>query len=320
MLGTGFSGAPSLLAARAGSFAYTTNISFATHLVWTDTEGRELSVLPLAPGKYVSVSLSPDEHRAVLKSSPRIGISDLWLADLDRGAVTRLSTDPGESSEARWSPDGTRVAYEFNTLGGYPKIVVVNIDSGATDTYLTDEHVFMNLFSWTPDGRALVYGRQEPATRWDIWILPLDGDKKPKPFLVTPYFEDRGVVSPDGKWIAYRSNESGQFEIYVQAFPAGGSKYRVTMHGANNAAWSRDGRRLYYGSVDDINTVYVADLVPGTKFGLGPARVYGHFLKDQFDGAIGADGRRMLSLTPARPIPPQSITVVQNWLSLLSRK
>jgi Tol biopolymer transport system component len=244
----------------------------------------------------------------------------LWLADLDRGAVTRLSDEPGENSEPRWSPDGTRVAYLTDTLGGYPKLAVVNVESGTKQSYLDNEHVFLNIYDWTPDGKEIVYGRQDPATRWDLWILSLEGDKKSRPFLVTPYFEDRGKVSPDGKWIAYRSNESGQFETYVQAFPGGGGKYRVTMNGGNNVQWSADGRHLYYGSTNDINTIYVADVLPGPKFALAPARVFGHSSETSFDGAIGADGRRLLELMPVRPLPPQSITIVQNWATLLARK
>jgi WD40 repeat protein len=320
LIGTGFSGAASMRAARNGSFAYTTNGAFVTHLVWCDTDGREIASVPVAPGKYDDVELSPDQHHAVLETSPRIGISDLWLADLDRGAVTRLSNETGENSQANWSPDGTRVAFTSNALGGYPTIVVVNIENATSEKYLENEHVFMNLFGWTPDGRELIYGRQEPATRWDIWVLPLDGDRKPRPYLVTPYFEDRGVVSPDGKWMAYRSNESGQMEIYVQAFPNGGNKYRVTMQEGNDVEWSADGRWLYYASTDDISTIYMAEVIPGPKFALAPARVWGHFPVAGFDGVITADGRRMLLVLPARPLPPQSITVVENWTALLSRK
>jgi Tol biopolymer transport system component len=321
MIGTGFSGAASMRAAGNESFAYTTNGAFATHLVWCDLNGKELATLPMAPGKYDDIEMSPDERHAVVESSPRIGVSDLWLADLDRGAVTRLSNEAGENSQALWSPDGARVVFTSNALGGYSKFVVTNVETGASETFLEDEHVFMNLFGWTPDGREIVYGRQEPKTRWDIWVLTIDGKTATsRPFLATPYFEDRGVVSPDGKWMAYRSNESDRMEIYVQAFPNGGSKYRVTMHGGNDVEWSADGRRLYYGSADDINTIYAADVLPGTKFALGPARVFARFPGTAFDGEISADGRRMLILMPARPLPPQSITVVQNWTKLLGRK
>jgi len=318
-LGTGFSSGAGLSVSANGTLAYTTNALFATHLVWADRDGRQTADIPMASGKYTGVELSPDERQAVLESSPRIGISDLWLADLERGVVTRLSYDTGENSSARWSPDGTRVAFTSAPLGGYQKIVVVNVRGGAPETYLESDRLFKNVHGWTPDGRALVYSRQDPATRWDIWILPLDGDKKPKPFLATPYFEDRGKVSPDGRWMAYRSNESGQFDIYVQSFPDGGSKYKVTTHGGNTVSWSYDGRQLYFGQTNDNGTIYAADVLPGPQFQLGPAKPFAHFPLTVFDVNIAAKHGLML-LTPAQPLPPQSITIVQNWSALLAKK
>jgi YD repeat-containing protein len=104
--------------------------------------GKQIADVPMASGKYVGVEVSPDGRQAVLESSPRIGISELWMADVERGVATRLSYDPGENTSARLSPDGTRVAYTTTPLGGFPKIVVVDVAGGVTESFLADDPVF----------------------------------------------------------------------------------------------------------------------------------------------------------------------------------
>jgi Tol biopolymer transport system component len=300
MLGTGFSGAAGLSATTNGVISYCTNTPFTTHLVWATYDGKQIADVPMASGKYVAMTVSPDGRAAVLESSPRIGISDLWLADLERGVVTRLSYEEGENTNARWSFDGTRVAYTSAPMGGYEKIVVVSVNGGAQKTYLEKDRLFKQI-------------------DWDIWILPLDGDGKPRSYLQTPYFEDRGRLSPDGRWLVYRSDESGQYDMYVQSFPEGGNKYKVTTNGGNNAGFSGDGRRLYFSNAGDAATFYAADVLPDAQFRLGPAHPIAHIPADAFDSDLTRDGRLLL-LTPARAVPPQSITIVQNWPALLEKK
>jgi Tol biopolymer transport system component len=319
LLGTGFSGAAGISVAQNGTLVYTTNVDFATHLVWADKNGRPASSIPVAPGKYIGAEISPDGTEAVLESSTRMGVSELWLANLERGVVTRLSYDAGENSNARWSPDGTRVAYTSSGLGGYQKIIVASVTGGASRTYLENDPVFKNISGWTPDGRTVVYARQSPETRWDIWLLPVDGESPPTPYLATPYYEDRGSVSPDGRWMVYRSDESGAFDLYVQAFPGGGGKYKVTNQGGAGASWTRDGRRMKFGKVGDPTGVFVADVLAGPKFQLGPARLDVRIPETLFDVEETADDRLMY-LIPVRPLPPQSVTIVQNWPSLLPAK
>ena len=320
-IGTNYSGAAPMSAAMDGTLAYTTNAPFATHLVWADMNGKELEDIPMAAGKYIDVELSPDGRHALLTRSPMISESDVWMADLERGVVTRLNYETGQAESVRWSPDGTRVAYTYAPYGGAPKIVVVNVGAGtSTETFLEDDPTFKWIYDWTPDGRALVIGRQEAATRRDIWILPLDGEHKPIPYLVTPYYEDGSRVSPDGRWMVYNSDESGQTEAYVQSFPKGGAKYQVTTRGGFNRRWSRDGRRLYFSEVRDPGAILGAEVLPGPQFRLGPARVVGRVPDTVFDVAAARGEDRLLLLIPARPLPPQTVTIVQNWPSLLVKR
>jgi Tol biopolymer transport system component len=318
-LGTGFSGGASVSVGTEGTLAYTTNTPFATHLIWADREGRQVADIPMAAGKYIVATVSPDARQAVLERSPRIGVSDLWLADLERGVVTRLSYETGENSNARWSPDGTRIAYTASSSGSPQKIVVVNVTGGAPRTYLEDDTAFKNLSSWTPDGRSVIYSRQDPNTRWDVWVLPLEEGQTPRPFLATPYWEDRAVVSPDGKWIAYCSNESGRFDVYVQSFPNGGNKYKVTTKGGDLPRWSADGRQILFRVNDVPFASFAADIMPGAQFRIGPARVYYRVPETIFSADIARDGRVLL-LVPAQRLPPQSVTIVQNWPALVAHK
>jgi len=317
--GTGYSGSGVLSVADNGVLTYPTNIPISTHLVWIDSQGRTLATVPIPPGNYFGEELSPDETQVVLESSPRIGVSDLWLGDLARGVATRLSYEAGENTNARWSPDGSRVAYTCAPSGGYEKVVVVNVNGGAQKTLLENVHHFKNISGWTPDGKALVMGIQNPKTRWDIWIVPVDSGEKPHTFLETPYHEDRGKVSPDGKWISYRSNESGQFDIYVQSFPDGGNKYKVTTSGGEGSEWSQDGRRLFLDLAGVRAVSYAADVLPGEQFRLGPIKQFLRGPDDAYDGELARDGRALV-LVSARADSPQSITVVQNWPALIGRK
>jgi len=240
------------------------------------------------------------------------------MADLERGAVTRLSYDTGENSSARWSPDGTRVAYTAGPAGSGQRIVVVTVGAGsATESFLERDPAFKWVSGWTPDGRSLVIVRQEAVTRRDIWILPLDGDHTPRPYLVTPYVEENARVSPDGRWMAYNSDESGRMEVYVQAFPDAGAKYQVTTRGGFNRGWSSDGRRLFFAGVGDPGRASAAEVLPGSEFRLRRARVAVHVQDNIFDAARARGEEKLLLLLPARPLPPQTITIVQNWPSML---
>ena len=319
-LGTNFSGAPPLSVSANGTLVYPNNVQFATHLVWTDLDGKVIDSIAMAPGPYVEVQIAPDQNHALLQSNSGVFASDIWVADLERGVVSRLSYESGQNEGARWSPDGTRVAYTYARYGSAPEIVVVNVGAGAaTEHLLKDDPAFKWMYDWTPDGRALVFGRQESATRRDIWILPLDGDRKPRPYLVTPYWEDRGAVSPDGRWMVYDSDESGRTEAYVQAFPDGGAKYQVTTRGGFNLGWSSDGRRLFFGDANERGRFYSAEVLPGPQFRLGPARLTVRVPEAAFAADLARGNSRLLMLIPPGELPPQTIAVVQNWPSLLKK-
>jgi Tol biopolymer transport system component len=250
-----------------------------------------------------------------------MAVTDLWIADLDRGAVTRLTLETEEYDGQQWSPDGTRIAYTATNTGGAQKIMVTQVgDASRTQAFMEDDPAFKFLYDWTPDSGALVFGRQDAKTRRDIWILPLVGDQKPRPYLVTPYLEENATISPDGKWASYESNESGRTEVYVQSFPVAGVKYQVTTRGGFNLGWSSNGRSIYFGKPGDLENVFAVDALPGPGFHLGSPRRVARLPRDTFDGAMAEKQDRVLVLMPSRPLRPTSITIVENWPSLLAKK
>ena len=317
---SGLAGAAGLSLSDAGSLVYGTAVFPTARLAWYDLAARELERLPMPPVPVFGLDLSPDGRRVVLTRSSQVGESEVWTCDLERGVLTRLSEEPGTSEGGSWSPDGSRVAY-FNSIAGPQHLVVRSVTGAPTvETYLENDPTFKQFYGWTPDGRFLLYARQSPATRWDLWLLPMEGDHTPRPYLVTPYTEVNASVSRDGRWLCYTSDESGQNEVYVQAFPGGGSKYQVTSHGGQGAFWLRSGRQLAVIEGAAATEARVADILPGSEFRLGPLRPYGRFVDNVLGATLSMDDQRQLCLVPAGRPPLQTLTIVMNWIGALKQR
>jgi Tol biopolymer transport system component len=310
---TEFSGGPIASASMTGRVAYGTSRLTNQRLAWVDDGGRELARIPLAPGPYWDRSLSPDDRRVALRREESAEISDIWIADLERGVATRFTDEPGTNEEPSWSPDGSRIAYIWSNQSS-PRIKVKSFMGESVSTFLDSDPLFKQLFGWTPDGQNLIYARLDPVTHWDIWILPMSGNHEPRPYLVTRFTELAARVSPDGRWISYNSNESGQFEAYVQSFPVPGGKYQVTNEGGDNYGWSRDGKQLYFGLNSDPGIVYAADIREGAEFRLGPPRHQFTAPREARGITRANTGNRRLALLPAGNDPTPSLTVILNGL------
>ncbi len=311
---TQFTGGPQVSASATGALAYVTTVRADMRLAWMDYQGRELGRIAVPPGPYETLALSPDDRRVALVRNESNDESDIWIADLERGVATRFTDETGANTSPTWSPDGSRIAYMYLVVGSPQVLKVKEIDGNRTDTFLQSDPLFKRLYGWTPDGKSLVFGRQDPVTQWDLWVLPLEKGREPVPYLRTRFNETNGNVSPDGRWLAYQSDETGQVEGYVQSFPAPGSKYQVTTRGGGRAIWSIDGKRMLYVDSSAPNTVFEADILPGSEFRLGPGHPAIALPKD-FTGVTRAhDGRRMLYLLPAGAPPAPKITVVLNAL------
>jgi Tol biopolymer transport system component len=173
---------------------------------------------------------------------------------------------------------------------------------------------------WSSDGRFLLFISIDPQTGYDLWVLPVSGDKKPVPFLKTPFEERDGQFSPDGKWIAYRSNESGRFEIYVRPFPGPGGKFQISSKGGVQPRWNKNGKEIFYVSLDSKMMAAAVKLSldgqsveTGTPAALFPVRIVGGSLPGKQQYAVSSDGQRFLVNLAADEGPSSPITLIYNW-------
>jgi len=296
-----------------------------TQLTWFDRAGRVLATLG-ETARYVNLALSPDERRvaASLGSGSPENV-DIWIIDIARNVRSRLTSDPGADTAPVWSPDGTRIAFAGERSGKLSVRQKV-IDGTAADEALLEASnnvPFPN--GWSPDGRFIVYSFTESfPIRSNVWFLPLFGDRKPFPLAKTRFIEGSGVFSPDGRWIAYMSDESGQPNVYVQPFPASGPKYPMSRGWGGQPVWRADGRELFYLGAD--GTLMAVPIGVGAQFDAGTPQplfatnVPGNKFYSSQVYAVTRDGERFL--LPARPAQsrPAPLTVLVNWQEELKQR
>lgn len=249
-----------------------------------------------------------------------MGRYDLWTLDLARGTESRL-TSSGIGSGPVWSADGTHIFYGSRP---FDKIYLKAANNTGTEEVV--DVAAMLPMNASRDGRYL-FMTAPPATRKtgsDIWVLPLFGDRKPFPYLQTEFQENQPGLSPDGRWLAYRSNESKRNEIYVVNFPQPAGKWQISTNGGLEPVWSRDGRELYYYGPDNkIMAVSIKPSVPGDpqlQFGVPRAlfEVRISTTPDNTNFDVSKDGRFLLPVLEERPASTP-MTVMLNWPELLKK-
>ena len=223
-----------------------------------DRQGKILATVG-EPGRYGFVALSPDGTRAAVnRTDPQTGNQDIWLVDLSQGTITRFTFDPAIDTFPAWSPDGSRIAF-LSYRGGANGIYLKAVSGAASEELVFKSSQNSALSQWSPDGRFLLIGMADGRMRTDLWVLPLNGDRTPFTFLRTPFDEVAGSLSPDGRWYAYNSNESGRLESYVQPFnpspdagtAAAAGKWMVSRGGAaSHGMWRENGKELLYLAPD----------------------------------------------------------------------
>jgi len=311
-----------LSTSAAGPIIYRTGSRIQRQFVWVDRSGKEIEKVGAAdPGNPQNPSLSPDGRRIVIDRR-NVGSQDLWLFDLTRSVLTRFTTDPASENMGIWSPDGTRVAFQSNRKGPYGAydLYMKAANGAGIDELLVATPQTKVVGDWSPDGRFLLYRSLDPKTNYDLWALPMDGERKPFPVLQTPFAERDGQFSPDGKWIAYQSDESGRFEIYAQPFPGPGGKVQISTGGGAQVRWRHDGKEIFYIGADDrlvaVPITFKGDgtmLEPGKPVPLFMTHIGGSIQtpgKQQY--VVSADGQRFLmDSVIEQGIAP--ITVLLNW-------
>jgi eukaryotic-like serine/threonine-protein kinase len=299
-------------------------------------QGKQLGYAE-QPGtySYYDFALSPDGKRlAGSKIDPRAGgETGIWLLDLLRGVSTRFTFDQAPDSAPVWSPDSSRVAFAASRAGGngiYQKTTNGAGKEQALVSVTGDEKFPVD---WSHDGRFLLYTQVDPQTHADLWVLPLAADGTPSgtatPFANTAFSEEQGRFSPDTRWIAYASDESGRSEIYVQPFPAppnGGSKIAISRDGGSQPRWRRDGKELFYSSLDGkLMAVDVTEgpilkaSVPEILFQVPVAQIghnEGGFQVLRWD--VAPDGKQLLIDTATTS--SEHVTVVLNWTADMKKE
>jgi Tol biopolymer transport system component len=288
-------------------------------LVWLDRAGKRLGTVG-QPGIFLDLALSPDEQRLVVeRRDPQTLNSDLYVWDLTRGTETRFTFDPANDGWPTWSPDGSRIAWNSNREGGGNLYQKAASGAGQDEVLLRSGHTKQPC-GWSADDKFLLYWEVSPKTSVDLWVLPMEGERKPWPWLNTPFDEVWGQFAPNGKWITYESNESGRQEIYVQAFmpgaPASGGKVQLSTNGGANPQWRRDGRELYYRSLD--GKLMAVDVTLGAEVKAGtPRELFAHGSLFNFEAA--GDGQRFLVAASAIDASVPPFTVVLNWMAEMKK-
>jgi hypothetical protein len=315
-------GGSSFSVSQNGVLAYRVGAtSVTTQLVWFDRSGKRLETVA-DPADYTSPALSPDEKKVAVGRRDTVTQNrDIWVYDLVRGTASRLTFDPADELNPTWSPDGTRVAYTSERKG--PRDLYQRMASGAgEEEVLLASKDRKSVEDWSQDGRFLIYNiGGVAATKDDLWVLPLTGDRKPFPYLTTPFRENQGHLSPNGRWMAYRSDESGKYEVYVQAFPPSGGKWQISNSGGGEPSWRRDGKELFYTNDRKIFAVPVK--TEGSTFEAGiPAVLFEAPMpqiipRNRYVAA--ANGQRFLVNTAVDDKSTPTFTVVLNWMAALKR-
>ena len=220
-------------------------------MVWFDRTGNRVGTVDEPDFRY-NVFISPDGKRVASERRDASGNYDIWVFDSLRGTSSRLTNDPAVDGAPVWSPDGNRILF-FSTRTGKPQIYQTSSSDGANEKRLQQSQLQQSVSDWSRDGRFIVYMEAHPETRRDIWLRALTGGSQPLPLVRTRFDEDHGRLSPDGKWIAYESDESHRNEVYLRRFRAVGGPGRerpgrllVSTQGGMEPRWRRDGRELYY--------------------------------------------------------------------------
>lgn len=364
-----------------GELVYRTGLlgSNISQLTWFDRAGRSIGLVG-GPADYRAVELAPDGRRIAEHPHDLTIGGDTWLFDLVRGTSSRF-TFGGHTTNAIWSPDGTRIVFGSNRpasgeapadalYGGAFNLYEKRADNSGDPTLLLDAvaakqtPTWKQPTSWSPDGQLIVYEAFDPKTSWDLWALPLSGDRpstrsassgstvssvepsassgrpelvegrKPRPLVHSEFQELEGQISPDGRWLAYTSDESKRWEVYVRPLSEAAGKWQISTTGGRFARWRGDGKELYYFSADrklmavDVGTSGSAFDV-GIPKALFDVRVAGNFLqgnpisaqaKTPFPYAVARDGQRFLVIADTSQQQTETpMTVVMNWMAGLKK-
>ena len=302
-----------------GIVAYRTG-GAQVRLVWYDRTGKELEeAAERAEYDTIHFRLSPDARRlAVAASDPVSGTltDDIWIIDLARKTGLRFTTNPRDEFAPVWSPDGRRIVFSADWKA-VPNLYEQKVESDIAETLLAPTGTVQAATDWSRDGRWILFHQRDPGGTLDLWALPLFGERKPVQITRTPFFNEfHARFSPDARWVVYQSDESGRWEIYIQAFQGSGEKHRVSVDGGSLPSWRADGKELFYKSND--GKLMAVAVQSGPDLSLGEPRLLFLPRNNALGYEVSPDGQRFLIASSAGT-PAQS-TVILNWSAEMKRK
>jgi len=288
-------------------------------MIWRDRSGKELETV-IEKGENQDPVLSPaGDQLAFDLIEERSGKSDLWIRDVSRGVNSRFTFAEGNAYAPVWSPRGDAIVYASDRPSA-PGLYEKSMLGQGEEKLLLRSDALIVPASMTPDGSALLYYVRDSKSSWDIMVLPRTGDAKPVVFRATPFRETEPSFSPDGKFIAYTSNESGRNEIYVQSYPGPGRTWQISTSGGSDAHWRSDGKELYFRGLDQ--KLMAVDIPAGATFqaGIPKALFQGQFATGAASTKYMPDstGQKFLVVAPMSRDALLPTTVVLNWFAALS--
>jgi Tol biopolymer transport system component len=293
--------------------------------VWIDRDGKKREDAA-PPDSFRNLALSPDGTRMALERTENNSSNwDLWVREFRTAITTRLTFDPAEDTIPVWSPDGKMIAFSSNREGGTFQIYRKPASGAGTEERLTEGGDAKTVLDWSRDGKYLVYRQDSLHTGRDLMAIPVEGDRKPFPVVRTPFLESTAALSPDGRWVAYASNDSGHNEIYVQAFPGAGGpsgRWQVSNGPAYAVKWRGDGKELYYETQDTTGRMMAVSIQAGPQ-GIRAEPPQPLFTAEFLDGSlhqfdVTPDGKRFLIALRANE-NRRPLTVVSNWQASLRK-
>ncbi len=320
-------------ASAAGPIVYRTSPESDRRSAWFDRSGKLIeAVNNIDNSTDLDPALSPDGRRLAIAKTVN-GNKDIWLLELGRGVLSRFTFEPGINGRPVWSPDGSEIVFYSNRKGVFD--LYWKSASGTGDEQpLLESPMTKVPMDWSGDGAFLLYRNDDPQTGADLWVLRMNGaDTKTTgpghqrtdtarqafPVVQTPFQDRDGQFSPDVKWLAYQSNESGHFEIYVQPFPSSGAKTQISSNGGMQVRWRQDGKELFYVSLDDrLMAVPIKSAGAGKTFEAGAPlplfapHIGGAGQQNRQQYIVSGDGQRFLMNTVTNEAP-SPITLIINW-------
>ncbi|HEX5131052.1 MAG TPA: protein kinase [Candidatus Krumholzibacteria bacterium] len=310
-------------ASQNGVLAYWGGTPTRSQLAMLDRSGRVVKMYSLPVGEWTGVSVAPDGKRALVQRRNGAAETDLWMMDLTTGQASRFTFKPLASGVGVvWSPDGRRLV-ATNMTNGPADLLLFDAGTGKSELlYGNGGALFKNPYAWSPDGRYLTFEQNDRDTGWDVWMIDVDGDRTPQPLVQTPFNEGGGAFSPDGRWFAYYTNETGRYELCVRAFPDGGSRQVLSGMGTADTSqpfwWSRDGREILTDGSDGV--VRVVDVAAGQTFKAGRTRDL--FRADEHVIAMQPlpDHQTFLATVEVGEAQTKAIVIDINWTTALDAR